>query len=330
MRAVIVREFGPVEEAELGEFPKPEPAPNEILLEVHATAANFVDLLVIGGQYQFLPDLPFVPGKLPAGVVAEVGSNVKSVKPGDRVLAMAEHGGYAEFVALPESQCFRLPPSMSFVDAAAMALAYDTAWFALRDRARAQPGESVLVLGASGGVGLASLQLAGGMGLKVLAGIANKDKEDIVRAAGADAIIDLSRPDLRDSLREQVYAVTGKKGADIILDPLGGDIFDAAIRALAWRGRLVVIGFAAGRIPTIKANYLLVKNIEISGLQVSDYRKRLPEQMAACFKEIFALYEAGKLKPAPTKTYPLEQFAAALHDIEDRKARGRIVLTQGS
>jgi len=306
------------------------PKAGEVLVEIRATAANFVDLLVISGKYQFLPERPFAPGKLPAGTVKAVGSGVHDLKPGDRVLAMAEHGGYAEFVALPESQCFRLPPSMSFVDAAAMALAYDTAWFALRDRARAQPGESVLVLGASGGVGLASLQLAGGMGLKVLAGIANKDKEDIVRAAGADAIIDLSRPDLRDSLREQVYAVTGKKGADIILDPLGGDIFDAAIRALAWRGRLVVIGFAAGRIPTIKANYLLVKNIEISGLQVSDYRKRLPEQMAACFKEIFALYEAGKLKPAPTKTYPLEQFAAALHDIEDRKARGRIVLTQGS
>jgi NADPH2:quinone reductase len=242
---------------------------------------------------------------------------------------MAEHGGYAEFVAIPESQCFRLPQSMSFVDAAAMALAYDTSWFALRDRARAQPGESVLVLGASGGVGLASIQLAKGMGLKVLAGIANKDKEDIVRAAGADAVIDLSRADLRDSLRAQVYAVTDKRGADIILDPLGGDIFDAAIRALAWRGRLVVIGFAAGRIPTIKANYLLLKNIEVSGLQVSDYRKRRPEQMAACFREIFALFEAGKLKPAPVKTYPLEQFATALHDIEDRKARGRIVLTQG-
>jgi len=330
MRAVVVNDFGPIEAARIGELPTPAPKAGEVLVEVRATAANFVDLLVISGKYQFLPERPFAPGKLPAGTVKAVGSGVHDLKPGDRVLAMAEHGGYAEFVALPESQCFRLPPSMSFVDAAAMALAYDTAWFALRDRARAQPGESVLVLGASGGVGLASLQLAGGMGLKVLAGIANKDKEDIVRAAGADAIIDLSRPDLRDSLREQVYAVTGKKGADIILDPLGGDIFDAAIRALAWRGRLVVIGFAAGRIPTIKANYLLVKNIEISGLQVSDYRKRLPEQMAACFKEIFALYEAGKLKPAPTKTYPLEQFAAALHDIEDRKARGRIVLTQGS
>jgi NADPH2:quinone reductase len=329
MRAVVVNDFGPIEAAKIGELPTPAPKAGEVLVEVHATAANFVDLLVISGKYQFLPERPFAPGKLPAGTVKALGSGVHNLKPGDRVLAMAEHGGYAEFVAIAESQCFRLPPSMSFVDAAAMALAYDTAWFALRDRARAQPGESVLVLGASGGVGLASLQLARGMGLKVLAGIANKDKEDIVRAAGADAIIDLSRPDLRDGLREQVYAVTGKRGADIILDPLGGDIFDAAIRALAWRGRLVVIGFAAGRIPTIKANYLLVKNIEVSGLQVSDYRKRLPEQMAACFREIFALYEAGKLKPAPTKTYPLEQFAAALHDIQDRKARGRIVLTQG-
>src|SRR5215831_20357508 len=146
MRAVIVKEFGAVEEATaLGEFPKPEPAPNEILLEVHATAANFVDLLVMGGQYQFLPDLPFVPGKLPAGVVAEVGPAVKALKPGDRVLAMAEQGGFGEFVAVPESQCFRLPDRMSFVDAAAMALVYDTSWFALRDRARYQVGDSVLV-----------------------------------------------------------------------------------------------------------------------------------------------------------------------------------------
>jgi NADPH2:quinone reductase len=330
MRAVVVNEFGPIEAARIGELPTPAPKADEVLVEIRATAANFVDLLVISGKYQFLPERPFAPGKLPAGIVKAAGSAVRNLKPGDRVLAMAEHGGYAEFVAIAESQCFRLPSSMSFVDAAAMALAYDTSWFALRDRARAQAGESVLVLGASGGVGLASLQLAKGMGLKTLAGIANKDKEDIVRAAGADAVIDLSRPDLRDSLREQVYAVTDKKGADVILDPLGGDIFDAAIRALAWRGRLVVIGFAAGRIPTIKANYLLVKNIEVSGLQVSDYRKRMPAQMAECFKEIFALYEAGKLKPAPIKTYPLEQFAAALHDIEDRKARGRVVLTQGT
>ncbi len=329
MRAVVVHEFGPIETAAVGEFPTPAPGPHDVLVEIHATAANFVDLLVIGGQYQFLPDPPFVPGKLPAGVVTAVGPDVKSLKPGDRVLTMAEQGGYAEFIALPETQCYRLPDRMSFVDAAAMALAYDTAWFALRDRARYQSGDSVLVLGATGGVGLAAVQLAKAMGAKVLAGVSSWDKVDIVREAGADVVIDLSPADLRDSLREQVYEVTNSRGADIVLDPLGADVFDAAIRALAWRGRLVVIGFAAGRIPNIRANYLLLKNIEVSGLQISDYRRRMPGQMAACFAEIFALYEAGKIKPAPTTVVPIEAFAAALADIRDRSARGRIVLSQG-
>lgn len=329
MRAVIVKEYGPIETAAIGEFPTPEPGPQEILLEIHATAANYVDLLVIGGQYQFLPAPPFVPGKLPAGVVAKVGAAVKTLKPGDRVLAMAEQGGYGEFIAVPAAQCYRLPDRMSFVDAAAMALSYDTAWFALRDRARYQAGDTVLVLGATGGVGLAAVQLAKAMGAKVLAGVSSWDKADIAREAGADTVIDLSRSDLLDGLRAQVYEVTNNRGADIVLDPLGADIFDAALRAVAWRGRLVVIGFAAGRIPTIKANYLLLKNIEVTGLQISDYRKRMPGQMAACFAEIFALYDAGKIRPGPTTVVPIEDFATALADIRDRRARGRIVLSQG-
>ena len=330
MRAVVVNEFGPIDVAlKLGELPRPAPKPNEVLVEVRATAANFVDLLVIGGKYQFLPERPFAPGKLPSGVVAEIGPEVKNLRAGDRVITMAEHGGYAAYVAVPATQCYRLPDTMSFEQAAAMSLVYDTAWFALRDRGRIQRGETVLVLGATGGVGLAAIQLAKAMGAKVLAGVSSASKSDIVRDAGADEIIDLSRPNLRDSLREQVYAVTEKRGADIVLDPLGGDIFDAALRAVAWRGRVVVIGFAAGRIPTVKVNYLLLKNMEVSGLQVSDYRKRMPEQMAACFAEIFAWYQQGKLKPLPTTVYPLEQFSRALHEIEDRKVRGRIVLTQG-
>jgi NADPH2:quinone reductase len=167
------------------------------------------------------------------------------------------------------------------------------------------------------------------MGGTVLAGVASKDKEDIVRAAGADATIDLSAPDLKESLRAQVFEKTDKKGVDIIIDMLGGDYFDAAIRALAWCGRLVVIGFASGRIPSIKANYFLVKNIEVSGMQISDYRKRRPADMQACFKEIFDWHAAGKLKPLPTKVYPIEQFAEAMKDIRDRKQRGRVVLSQG-
>jgi NADPH2:quinone reductase len=167
------------------------------------------------------------------------------------------------------------------------------------------------------------------MGAKVLAGVSSWDKADIARDAGATAVIDLSRSNLYDNLREQVYEVTSNRGADIVLDPLGADIFDAAIRAVAWRGRYVVIGFAAGRIPTVRANYILLKNIEVTGLQISDYRKRMPGQMRACFQEIFGLYEAGKIKPAPTTILPIAQFATALADIRDRRARGRIVLSQG-
>jgi NADPH2:quinone reductase len=329
MRAVVVHDFGPIETVAIGEFPTPVAGPHEVLVEIHATAANFVDLLVIGGQYQFLPDPPFVPGKLPAGVVVAIGPEVRSLKPGDRVLTMAEQGGYAEFIAVPETQCFRLPDRMSFVDAAAMALAYDTAWFALRDRGRYQSGDSVLVLGATGGVGLAAVQLAKAMGAKVLAGVSSWDKADMVREAGADVVIDLSPADLRDSLRAQVHEVTKGRGADIVLDPLGGDIFDAAIRAVAWRGRLVVIGFAAGRIPNIRVNYLLLKNIEVTGLQISDYRRRMPGQMAACFAELFTLYDAGKIRPAPAAVVPIEAFATALADIRDRRTRGRIVLSLG-
>src|SRR5262245_23240098 len=329
MRAVVVREFGPINAAALGDLPKPVPKDNEVLVAVRATAANFVDLLVIGGTYQFLPERPFAPGKLPAGMVAAVGAAVTAFRPGDRVLTMAEHGGYGEFIAVPETQLYRLPDSLSFVAAAAMSLVYDTAWFALRDRARLRTAESVLVLGASGGVGLAAIQLAKAMGAPVLAAGASAEKSDMVREAGADAIIDLAAPDLRNSLRQQVHAVTGGRGADVVLDPLGGDIFDSALRAVAWRGRVVVIGFAAGRIPTVKVNYLMLKNMEVSGLQISDYRRRVPDQMAACFAELFALHTQGKLKPLPTKTYPLEQFATALREIKERQVRGRIVLTQG-
>jgi NADPH2:quinone reductase len=328
MRAVTIREFGPIETLSLGELPAPLPRAGEVLVKVRATAVNFVDLLVIGGKYQFLPERPFAPGKGPAGVVVATGEGVTSLNIGDRVLAMAEQGGYGEMVAIAENQCYRLPESMSFTDAASMSLSYDTAWFALRERARYKAGDVVLILGASGAVGFAALQLAKAMGAKVLAGISSPEKAEMVRAGGADAIIDLSVDDLRDNLRQQVHDANGGKGADIVIDMLGGDIFDAALRAMAWRGRLVVVGFAAGRIPSVKANYLLVKNIEVSGLQVSDYRKKMPQMMVECFAEVFSLYEAGKVRPIPGVTLPLEDFAKGLKMVRDRTARGRVILTQ--
>jgi NADPH2:quinone reductase len=329
MRAVVVRDFGGIENAGLADMPKPQPKAGEVLLEVRAVSVNFVDLVMMSGTYQFKPPLPFIPGKLPVGVVAAVGEGVKNFKAGDHALLMAESGGFAEFTLMPESQCVKIPAALPFEEAASMALVYDTAYFALKDRGRIQPGETVLVLGATGGVGLAAIQLAKAFGARVFAAVASKDKSDIVREAGADAIVDLSAPDLHESLRQQVFALTDKKGVDIVVDMLGGDIFDAAVRALAWCGRLIVIGFASGRIPSLKMNYVLVKNIEVSGMQISDYRKRRPSDMQACFADIYRLHAAGKLKPLPTKTYPIEQFAEAMRDIKDRKVRGRIVLTIG-
>jgi NADPH:quinone reductase len=326
MRAAVVREFGPIASHVLGDMPDPVPGPGEVLVTVHATAVNFVDSLVVTGKYQFLPQRPFTPGKLPAGVVASLGAGVRGLNVGDRVLTLAEQGGYAQKVAVDAKHCFKLPSSMSFVDAASMALVYDTSWFALRERGRIAPGESVLVLGSTGGVGLAAIQLARAMGARVLAGVSNAAKASVALKAGADDIIDLSHANLRDSLREQVYAKNDSAGVDIVIDPIGGDAFDAALRATAWRGRVIVVGFASGRIPTVKVNYLMLKNIEISGLQVSDYRKRTPDLMAQCIQEIFTMFEAGKLKPAATVTRPLDAFAESLQDIVDRRVSGRIVL----
>ena len=326
MRAIVVDEFGPPERLHLREMPAPQPGPGEVLVEVHMAPVNYVDLLVVGGSYQFLPARPFIPGKGPAGVVAALGPTVTVPRVGDRVLAMAEEGSYAEFIALGADQCHRLPPRMSFVEAASLSLVYDTAWFALRERARVAPGETVLVLGASSGVGRAGVQLARAMGARVLAGISRPERAATAVAAGADAVISLSRENLRDTLREDVWAATDGRGADVILDPLGGEVFAAALRALAWCGRLVVIGFAGGPIPTVKTNYLLLKNIEVSGLQISDYRKRRPARMAACFAEIFKLYEESRIEPAPAQVFPLDKAGEALAALRDRRLAGRAVL----
>jgi NADPH2:quinone reductase len=326
MKAIVVHEFGPLENLRVEDIADPAPGPGQVLIEVRAAAVNFVDSLVVTGKYQFLPARPFSPGKLPAGVVLAVGEGVTAPRVGDRVLTLAEYGGYAQKAVAAAKDCYILPDTLSFVDAAGMALAYDTAWFAIHERGRARAGETMLVLGASGAVGLAAVQLGRAYGLKVIGGLADMGKADAVLKAGADACIDLGRENLRDSLREQVHALTEGRGADIVLDPLGDDYFDAALRAVAWCGRLVVIGFAAGRIPTVKVNYLLLKNIEVTGLQVSDYRKRTPDKMAHCMAEIFRLFGEGRLVNAPATTVPLEGAVDALADLCARKAKGRLVL----
>lgn len=326
MRALVVNQFGPVEHLAPGELPDPVAAPGQVVVDIRATAVNFVDTLVVTGKYQFLPERPFAPGKLPCGTISQVGDGVTRFKLGDRVLTLSEQGGFAQRVAVAAKDCFVLPDTLSFTDAAAMSLAYDTAWFALCERGRAKPGETLLVLGATGGVGAAAVQLGKAYGLRVLAGVSSPARTEQALALGADGIVDLSRPDLIDSLREQVRAQTGGAGADIVIDPLGDAIFDAAIRAVAWRGRVVVVGFAAGRIPALKVNYVMLKNMEVSGLQVSDYRKRAPEEMAHCLREIFRLHDEGKLQAMPVTTCTMAQVPDALRQLQQRTARNRLVM----
>lgn len=327
MRAVHVHELGQPFEAALGASPDPIAGPGEVLIEVCAAPVNYVDTLIVTGQYQFKPSLPFTPGKGPAGVVRAVGDQVNDFAVGDRVLAMAEYGGYAEMAVADQQQCYRLPDQLSFVDAAAMAVAFDTAWMSLRERARINPGETVLVLGATGAVGNAAVQLAKIMGAaKVFAAVTSPEKFDGLAQFGADAMIDLSAGDPRDAIREQIYRANDGQGVDIVIDPVGGDAFDGAIRAIAWRGRLVVVGFAGGRIPSLKMNYLLLKNIETSGIQISNYRLKTPELLRQCYQEIFDYYVSGEIKALPTTTMPLAEWRTALEMITERKATARLIL----
>ena len=326
MRAVVVREFGPPESIRVEEVPAPAPARGEVLIDVHAAGVNFPDMLVMTGRYQILPQRPFVPGKECAGIVRAIGDDVKSCKPGDHILMWMEYGAFAEQAVAAQDNCFVLP-SMSFAEGACFGLVYQTAYFALVTRADLRPGEIVLVTGASGGVGLAVVQLAKALGATVLAAVSTSAKAEIARRNGADHTIDVSRTNLRDDMREQVREATGGRLADVIIDQVGGDVFDASLRSLAWSGRLVVVGFAGGRIPEVKANYLLVKNIAVIGLQISDYRDQHPQAMRRAMAELFDFYAQGKLKPWISATYPLDQFAQAFAAIRAREAVGRLVLT---
>ncbi len=327
MQALIVNEHGPLEKLSLGAFPDPQPGKGEVLVDVHAASVNFPDLLVIGGTYQNLPPRPFVPGKDLAGVVAAVGEGVTRVKVGDRVLAQIEHGAFAERAVVREVLCFVMPASMRFEDGAAMGLVYLTAHNAMVERAHMKAGETVLVTGAAGGVGLACVQLAKALGATVVAAVSSDDKAKIARASGANHIVRTDVPDLRESFRKQVFDAVGKRGIDLVLENVGGDVFDASLRVMAWCGRLVIIGFAGGRIPEVKAGYLLVKNISLIGLQSSDYRERTPEVVRKAYEQLFALYEQDKIKPHVMAAYPMKDYLAALHAVKDRKVLGKVVIT---
>lgn len=327
MKAVVVSEYAPFDQIGVGELPDPVPGKGEVVIDVKAAEVNYPDILVISGQYQVKPPLPFAPGKAAAGIVSAVGEGVSGLSVGDRVSAQVEYGAFAGRLRAPAVNVFTMPGQIDFAQGAALGLVYQTAHFALIERARMQKGDRVLVLGASGGIGVASVQLAKALGAAtVVAGVLGQGNINVARNCGADAVIDLGTIDLRDGLRDAVRMATGGHGADVVIDPVGGAANAAALRAMAWCGRMVIIGFAAGEIPTIKANYLLVKNIEVSGLQWSDYRDRTPDWVRRVQNEIFDLAVAGKIKSVISRRFPLEGFKEALSLLRDGKVQGKLIL----
>lgn len=327
MLAVQVRQPGPADRHTVEEVPGLTPTPSQVLIDVKAATVNYPDLLVMSGRYQSMPKLPFAPGVDAAGIVREVGVGVKRVKPGDRVLIHVDSGAYATEAVAREDQCLPLPQGMSFVDAAALGLASQTAWFALLERGGFQPGDVVLVNGASGAVGHAAVQIASALGGVAVAAATSVDKAREMLQGSQCHFVDLGAPDLRNNLRAQLLQATGGRTADVVVDTLGGDAFDASLRAMAWCGRIVTVGYASGRIPEIKAGHLLVKNISATGLQWTDYRDRQPQRVARAHDGLAVLWQRGALRQHIMQTLPLRQFAEAHRLIESRQATGRLVLT---
>jgi len=322
MKAVLCKTLGPARDLVLEDVASPQPKKNEILLDVQAAGVNFPDTLIIEGKYQFQPPLPFSPGGEAAGVVAAVGEKAGTFKVGDRVMALTGWGAFAEQVAVPFYNVLPIPASMDFTTAAAFGMTYGTSMHALRQRGQLQAGETLLVLGASGGVGLAAVEIGKAMGARVIAAASSAEKLAVAKAAGADELIDYSQA----SLREEIKRLTGGQGVDVIYDPVGGELFEQAVRGLAWNGRLLVVGFASGRIPELPVNLALLKGAAVVGVFWGSFAQRQPQDNAANFQQLFGWFAEGKLKPLVSQVYPLEQAAQAINDLGQRKAVGKVVV----
>lgn len=322
MKAVLCKAFGPAETLVLEEVASPEPKKNEVLLDVHAAGVNFPDTLIIEGKYQFKPPFPFSPGGEAAGVVAAVGEKVTHVKPGDRVMALTGWGSFAEQVAVPGYSVMPIPAGMDFASAAAFGMTYGTSIHALKQRANLQPGETLLVLGASGGVGLAAVEIGKAMGAKVIAAASSAEKLEVAKAAGADVLINYSEGSLKDKLKE----LTGGQGVDVVYDPVGGDLFEEAFRSIAWNGRFLVVGFASGTIPSLPANLTLLKGASLVGVFWGAFAQRQPQDNAANFQQLFQWFAEGKVKPLVSQRFPLTDAAGAINALGQRKAVGKVVV----
>jgi NADPH2:quinone reductase len=322
MKAMLCRAYGPPDDLELAEVAAPEPRVGEIVIGVRACAVNFPDTLVIQGKYQFQPPLPFSPGTDVAGVVQALGAGVKGLQVGDRVLALVPHGGYAEAVTCDARAATPIPDGVDFVTAAAFQLTYGTSYHALVDRAALQAGETLLALGASGGVGLAAVELGKLLGARVIAAASSAEKLAVCRERGADEVIDYTAEDLRERLK-----TLAPQGVDVVYDPIGGALAEPALRSVGWRGRYLVVGFAAGDIPRIPLNLPLLKGCAVVGVFFGGFIAREVAHSQANQRQLLAWLAEGKIKPLVSQTYPLERAADALNAILARRATGKLVLT---
>jgi len=323
VKAIVCEKLGPPSDLVYKELENISPGPKEVIVEVKACSVNFPDTLIIQGKYQFKPELPFIPGSDIAGTIKEVGCEVKHLSIGDEVFGFVAQGGYATEVAAHSKQVFPKLPAMDFPIAASFMLAYGTSYHALKDRAKLKEGETLVVLGASGGVGLAAVQLGKIMGAKVIAAASNSDKLDLCKEYGADAIINYNEEDLKTRIKE----LTDGKGADVVYDPVGGDYSEAALRATAWEGRFLVVGFAAGNIPKIPLNLTLLKGCQIVGVFWGSFAQKRPQDNLQNSMELMQFFNEGKIKPHIHKTYPLEDTRLALEEMMNRKVKGKLIIT---
>lgn len=321
MRALICREWGGVDRLIVGDAPVPEPGPGEVLIRVMATAVNYADSIIVAGHYQTKPPLPFSPGLETAGVVAACGREVSGFAPGDRVMAILAFGGLAEFAAAPAAETYPIPEGMSFAEAGAFPIAYISSHVAIRWQGRLELGETLLVLGAAGGVGLAAVEIGKAIGAHVIAAASSPEKLAVAVEHGADAAVNYAT----DRLTDRVMALTDGRGADVCFDPVGGPLFDAALSSLGWGGRILLVGFVAG-VPQIPANRLLVKHRAALGSSLRYFRWHAPEKLRASVDELLRWYGEGRLKPCVTHRLPLEKGVEAIRLLTERRAYGKVVV----
>lgn len=326
MRAILCKEYGPAETLVIEDVTSPVVKGHGVKVRVKAAGLNFPDTLIIEGKYQLKPTMPFSPGGEMSGEVIEVGEKVTRFKPGDRVAGLTGYGAFAEEVVVPEQNILPIPESMSDEKAAAFSMVYGTSYYALKQRANIQPGETLLVLGASGGVGLATVELGKAMGAHVIAAASTAEKLAVAKEAGADELINYTEKPLKDAVKR----LTNSKGVDVIYDPVGGDFTEQALRAMAWNGRHLIIGFAAGDIPKIPANLTLLKGCSVVGVFWGSFTQREPQNSAQNMMELLKLFSEGKINPRISEVFEFEDYEKALGALTGRTATGKIVLKVGS